>query len=89
MALTDTLLQEFLNGERTLDLGAIFPLPVGDWTVLGFDEALLEDMLKDVFEITELVILEFQLDELSGGRLVDAGGLVVGEPQFSASHVVG
>ena len=86
MAETDTLLQEFLNSEGTLELDTILLLPEGDRSVLGLNETLLEDMLEDVFKVIELVVLEFELDELSGGWLVDTRGLVVSKPEFSSSH---
>ncbi len=86
MAEADTLLQKLLNGEGTLDFDTILSLPEGDRTVLGLDETLGEDMFEDVFEVMEFVVLELELDELSGGWLVDTGGLVVSEPKFSSSH---
>lgn len=81
------LMGEVLDGQSTLELVAILGLEPCSGPELGLDEALPEDMVKDVFQIQELVVLEFQLDELGSGLLVRPRGNVVSQPELGHSHV--
>ena len=42
-------------------------------------------MLKDVLQITKLLILEFEIYELGAQRLFSMRNLVVGKPEFRSS----
>jgi len=89
LALADTLLHEVLDVAAAPDPLAIFFLPVCTSAVLGIDVALLEDMVEDVFQVAQLVSLNIEVKELSGDGLIDAGRLVIGEPDLVvfAGHV--
>jgi len=90
-ALANTLFEELLNRVAGLDLLSIFSLPPRRGAMPRFNKPLPEDyniMFKHVFQVRELMVLELELDELSGRRSFEVGtrSELVGEPEFSVSH---
>ena len=80
-ATPDSELQQLLHTMSRLDAHTIMLLPPGHRPILRVDEALLEDVLEHILEIRERM-LELQVDELCGGRLARARGLVVYQPEL-------
>jgi hypothetical protein len=88
LALADTLLEEVVDVAAAFDPHTVLFFPVRTGAVLGIDPALLEDVVEDLLQVTELVTLQVEVNELSGVGLVGTRGLVVGEPNLVvAGHV--
>jgi hypothetical protein len=70
------------------DLLPVLSLPPGRRPVFGLNEALLENVIQNVFQVHKLVVLEFKLNELGCGRFAggNAGNKVIGQPEFSMGH---
>jgi hypothetical protein len=75
------------TGEQVLDGGAGLQthggriLPPGDGAPLSIYEALLKDVVEDIFEVEEERDVA-HVEELCGDLLVCAGRLVVGDPEL-------
>lgn len=85
-ALPKTVLQQLLNGMRRLNPTPFVVLPERQRPVLGLDEALAKEVVKNVLEIHKPMVLELELNELSSHGLVAARHLMVRQPQFVVSH---
>lgn len=84
--LPNAILQQLFHHMRPMNTLTFVILPECDRSILGFNETLMEQVLEDVLEVHELLILELELDELSGYRLVGTRHLVIGQPQFVMGH---
>lgn len=87
-ALPEAILQQFLNDVRRLNPIPLVVLPECDRPILGLNEALAEEVFKNILEVHQPMVLELELDELSGHGLVAARHLMVGQPQFVIGHAV-
>jgi len=87
-AFSNTLFKEFFNREAGLHFLPIFSLPPSRRTMPSLDESLTKDMIKHVLQVREFVVLELELNELSGrGNLkMRTRSELVGKPEFSVSH---
>lgn len=84
--LPNAVLQQVFHRMRPMNTLTFVILPERDWSIPGFDETLMEQVVKDVFKVDELLVLELELDELSSYRFVAARHLVIGQPQFVMGH---
>jgi len=71
---------------RRLNPIPLVVLPECDRPILRFNEALAEEVSKNILEVYQPVVLEFELDELSSHGLVAARHLMVRQPQFIIGH---
>jgi hypothetical protein len=78
-----TTCEEVLDSVAGLETHGGAVLPPGDGTPLGVHEALLKDVVEDVLEVEDVDAVA-DVKELSGGLLVSAGRLVVGDPELGS-----
>lgn len=85
-ALSSTVLQQVFHHMCPMNTLTLVVLPECDRSIPGLDEALMEQVVKDIFKVHELLVLELELDELSSYRFVTTRHLVIGQPQFVMGH---
>jgi len=75
--------EQVLDGAAGLQTHEGVVLPPGDRAPLGIHEALLENVVEDVFEVEEAHHVA-DVDELGGDLLLSAGRLVIGDPELGS-----